>query len=220
ETGDASTGWQTVGTFEYKAAGVPFTPHLRHRYDLGLTNGVGIPATGMRLKVSSGAIAIDEIEVNPYIALEQNLTDAIVLTPQPGYSIAWDGNDGEFYNPQAGARSPAHDGLASRGARAIGSSELGFGIHFITKINDGFYGNSSSWISDRGLGAGSDPDPFVGIAFGRSLNLSTLAWGRDNGDTTEGGCGGTCTDRSIGTYTIQVTRVPSPAVDTAETGDS
>jgi hypothetical protein len=220
ETGDPATGWQTVGTFEYKAAGTPFTPSLRHRYDVGLTGGGAIPATGIRLKVSNGSIAIDEIEVNPFVALEQDLSAAIALTPQGTFSIAWDGNDGEFNNPTAGARSPAHDGLASRGATAIGSSELGFGIHFITKINDGFYGNSSSWISDRGLGAGSDPDPFVGVAFGRELNLSTLAWGRDNGDTTEGGCGGTCTDRSIGTYTIQVTRVPSPAVDTAETGDS
>ena len=220
DSGDPTTGWQTVSTFEYKAAGPPFSPSLRHRYDLGLVGGGGIPATGIRLKVSDGSMDIDEIEVNPYIALEQDLTADIILTPQGSYSIAWDGNDGEFYSAMAGARSPAHDGLASRGATAFGSSELGFGIHFITKINDGFYGNSSSWISDRGLGAGSDPDPFVGIAFGRSLNLSTLAWGRDNGDTTEGGCGGTCTDRSIGTYTIQVTQVAAPGLDTADTGDA
>ncbi|MBL9167711.1 MAG: hypothetical protein JNN07_08215 [Verrucomicrobiales bacterium] len=220
DTGDAATGWATVGTFEYKADGEPFTTALRHRYGLALSAGGGIPATGLRLKVSKGDMAIDEIEVNPFIAVEEDLGDAVVMTPEGTYSIAWDGNDGEYNSPLAGARAPAHDGLASRGAAAIGSSELDFGIHFIRNINDGFYGNSSSWISDRGVGGGNDQDPWVGLALGREVLISTLAWGRDNGDATEGGCGGTCTDRSLGIYTIQVTRIPAPDKETLETGDA
>jgi hypothetical protein len=220
ETGDAATGWQTVGTFEYKAAGDPFNPSLRHRYGLGVTGGAGIQATGIRLKVSDGTMDIDEIEVNPHLAAEQDLSSALVLAPQGDYSITWDGNDGDFNNPQAGARAPSNEGLTSRGSSAFGSSELNFGIHFIKNINDGFYGNSSSWISDRGVGGGADPDPYIGISFHRTVNITSLAWSRDNGDTTEGGCGGTCTDRSLGTYTLQVTQVPDAGVDTQDTGDA
>lgn len=220
DTGDPTTGWATVGTFEYKGAGEPFSPSLRHRYGLGLEAGGGIPATGLRLKVSNGQMAIDELEVNPFIASEQDLGDALVLAPQGDYTIAWDGNDGEYNSPLAGARAPTHEGLGSRGGKAIGSSELDFGIHFIRNINDGFYGNSSSWISDRGVGGGTDQDPWVGLALGRTVAIQSLAWGRDNGDTTEGGCGGTCTDRSLGVYTIQVTRVAAPDRDTPDTGDA
>src|SRR3954468_24736104 len=35
---------------------------------------------------------------------------------------------------------------ASNGGTAIGQDELGYGIHFITNINDSTYGNASSWI--------------------------------------------------------------------------
>ncbi|MBX3747349.1 MAG: hypothetical protein KF833_18725 [Verrucomicrobiae bacterium] len=218
ETGDPATGWAEVGSIHYRAPGPVFTPHRRHRFDLSTASGLPIPATGLRIKVSNPGTAIDEIEVNTYPALERDLSGNLEILAESGYSITWDGNDGEFHSPEAGARSPAHDGLASNGGRAFGSSELGFGIHFIAKINDGLYGNSSSWISANGLGGFDDPDPFVGIAFPEILDISTVAWGRDNGDVTEGGCGGTCLDRSIGLYTLQITRVPDPGLDTPETG--
>jgi hypothetical protein len=174
----------------------------------------------LRIKVSDTNIAIDEIEINTRAALEQDLTENLAITPSPGYSIDWDGNDADFYSAQAGARTPSHDGLASEGAKAFGSSELDFGIHFIGNVADGRYGNASSWISDRGVGGGSDEDPFVGIAFAQRIDISIIAFGRDNGDTTEGGCGGTCVDRSVGVYTIQVTTASNPGVDTPETNDA
>jgi hypothetical protein len=49
--------------------------------------------------------------------------------------------------------------------------------------------------------------------------MTNLAWSRDNGDTTELSCGGTCTDRTLGLYTIQVTSAENPGTDTPETDD-
>lgn len=216
ETGDAANGWATLGTIHYKSAGEPFTPYLRHRFDLGTTNGAAVQATGLRLKVPDSTCAIDEIEINVSLGLELGLT---VLQPAPRYTISWDGNDGDFHNPSAGARAPNNDALAASGASAFASSELGFGIHFATKVNDGLYGNSSSWISANGLGESVDPDPFIGVRFGKPIAISSIAYGRDNGDTTEAGCGGTCTDRWAGVNTLQITTVSNPGVDTYETED-
>ncbi len=216
DTGDATTGWATVATLEYKAAGQPFTPYLRHRYDVATSDGSPITVTGVRLLVPDANTAIDEIEINVNAGVEQNL---VLLTASQGYSISWDGNDGDFYNPSAGARAPNNEALAANGGVAFGSSELGFGIHFFSKVNDGYYGNSSSWISKNGLGGSEDPDPFIGVRLAQRTDISSIAWSRDNGDTTEGGCGGTCLDRCVGVYTLQVTTVANPGVDTVETGD-
>jgi hypothetical protein len=212
ETGDPATGWATLGTAKYLAEGTPFAPSLRHRFDVGTTNGTALTATGIRLKVSDNGIAIDEIEVNSNAGIEQNL---IAIQSAQGYSIGWDGNDGDFYNEQAGARAPNNLALAANGSAAFGSSELGFGVHVIPKVNDGFYGNSSSWIANPD----TDPDPFIGIKFPAIAGISSIAWSRDNGDTTEGRCGGTCMDRVLGIYTLQVTTLAAPGVDTQETGD-
>ncbi len=219
ETGDASTGWATAAVLHYKAESPIFRPHVRHRFDLATEAGGGVTASGIRLLVPNANTAIDEMEVNVYPALEQDLTGAIALTPASGFAIDWDGNDGEYFGAEANPRTPSHDGLVSNGAQAFGSSELDFGIHFIRKINDGIYGNASSWISDRGVGGGSDENPFVGIRFASPLVVRTIAFGRDNGDTTEAGCGGTCADRSLGVYTIQYTAVAEPGVATEETED-
>jgi hypothetical protein len=220
ETGDPSTGWASVATVHFKSESPIFQPHLRHRFDLATDSGTPIAASGIRLLVPNANSAIDELEINVYPALEQDLSQSLILTPATGFALEWDGNDGEYFSPQASARTPSHDGLASKGAQAFGSSELDYGIHFIRKINDGIYGNASSWISDRGVGAGADENPFVGIRFASPIDLAVIAFGRDNGDTTEAGCGGTCADRSLGTYTLQYTTTANPGVATEETGDA
>lgn len=97
---------------------------------------------------------------------------------------------------------------------AIGSSELNLGIHFIHNINDGHYGNSSSWISSGGLGANSDPNPWVGVTFPSMIRIGQIAWGRDNRLVS-----GAFTDRCMGKYTLQFTRVASPNVGTSDSGD-
>ncbi len=220
ETGDASTGWVTVGQVNYKSSGLPFRAHLRHRFDIAAVGGAPVIASGMRLKVPTAGTAIDEVEVNARLALETDLTGNLVVTPGEGYSIGWDGNDGDFFGTSAGARAPEHDGLESKGARAFGSSELDFGTHYIRNVADGRYGNSSSWISLGAVGGEADPAPFIGIAFPARTDVRVIAFGRDNGDTVEAACGGTCTDRALGLYTFQVTTVENPGVETVETGDS
>ena len=221
ETGDPTTGWQTIGTVNYKTAGPPFTPYLRHRFTLSSTNGDSVVATGIRIKVPDTNTDIDEIEINPKVALElDNLADLIEFTADGNYAITWDGNDGDFFSAASGARCPDNAALASNGSVAFGSSELDFGgAHLIRKVNDGLYGNTYSWISDRGVGGGTDQDPWIGVKFNKTVQVSSVAWSRDNGDTTEAGCGGTCTDRCIGIYTLQVTTVASPTTNTVETGD-
>ena len=96
-------------------------------------------------------------------------------------------------------------------------TEYGAGVHLITNINNGQYGNSNSWLSNFNL---PDPNPYIGIKFSGLKSVSSIAFGRDNGNTVIDACGGTCTDRSIGTYTIQYTQVVSPGTGTTETGDA
>jgi hypothetical protein len=147
-------------------------------------------------------------------------SDRVVLTPAAGFSITWDGNGGGFGSPEPGATAPENDALASKGSTAFGSSAFQpGGIHDFPNVIDGFYGNSTSWIADFAANP-PDPLPYIGVAFGRSINFASLAWGRDNGDASEPGCGGTCTDRSVGVYTVQFTRVTTPDTATADTGDA
>jgi hypothetical protein len=211
ETGDPNTGWVTLGTIDYRSESGSFHPSRRHRFELS-REGNPVRATGLRIKVSDNGTAIDELEINPQ--------ESIFLSSAPDYVIAWDGNDGDHHSPLEGAGPPDNAALTGAGTTAFGSSELDFGgIHLISHLNDGLYGNSHSWISDQGVGSGTDTSLFVGLAFGRTIALSNLAWSRDNGDTNEAGCGGTCTDRALGLYTIQFTRAANPGVDTTESGD-
>jgi hypothetical protein len=114
-----------------------FTPYLRHVYTVA-QGDAPITATGLRIKVSDGTIDIDEIEVNPNSALQALADGLIVLTPEPAYSLKWDGNDGEFFSPSVGARAPLNDALAGNGSTAFGSGQLfaNGGIHDIDNVID------------------------------------------------------------------------------------
>ncbi len=143
----------------------------------------------------------------------------VVITPAAGISIAWDGNNGGFSRPDAGAGPSNNLALASNGTIPFTSSDLGpllsIPYHLAVNLNDGLYGNSHSWISANGVGGNSDPDPFVGVNFNGTVGLTNLAWSRDNGDNSEF----TGTDRALGTYTLQITFVSAPDANTADTGD-
>ncbi len=95
--------------------------------------------------------------------------------------------------------------------------QLGIAFHVKENLNDGFYGNSNSWIG------GDDnpfaPDAFAGISLSEPVQITSVAWGRDNGNNLADACGGQCTDRSTGRYTLQFTRVPDPDEQTEATGD-
>jgi hypothetical protein len=216
-TGDPATGWVNAGEVQYRMAGAEFTSELRHRFEIATALGGPVFATGVRLVLSTDQIVIDELEVNVNLAVEQNL---VRLEPGFGYSISWDGNDGDYFSPLAEALSPENEAWTEKGSEAFGSSELGLNTHFITNVNDGLYGNASSWISETGLAPDEFIEEFVGVRFNRTVEIESIAWGRDNGNNATDCCGGQLTDRAIGSYVIQVTQIENPGADTFESGDS
>src|SRR5215207_8939728 len=133
----------------------------------------------------------------------------VVITPAPGYGISWDGNNGGFSSPDAGVGPSNNVALASNGTVAFTSgdlgTELGIPFHVAANLNDGLYGNINSWISGS-----SDAVPYAALRFAASVNLTSIAWSRDNGFAAGDSCGGTCTDRTLGVYTLQFTEVSTP----------
>lgn len=221
-TGDPASGWADVGTLDYGASEGPGTnfnqTFARHRYNFGAVSASGIrlvvPGTGI-----GGGTAIDEIEV-------YDVAGAIVDPPPPpppfeifpseGFNVSWDGNDGDHFTdaaPPAGSIVPDNAALAANGATAFSSSdlgpELGIGFHVAGNLNDGIYGNANSWIS--GSGDPDGPPAIAGVALGSLQPVTSIAFGRDNGNTETDACGGTCVDRWTGQYTLQVTTADDPA---------
>jgi len=111
--------------------------------------------------------------------------------------MGWDGTDGLYDDIGAIALC---DNLAL-GACPFNSSSYGdeenFDKHFGQDVNDGDYGNPSSWI-----GGPSDPSPFIVLKFFGEVSISAIAFGRDNT--------GVAGDRNIGTYTVAVTTDVDP----------
>jgi hypothetical protein len=219
--------WITIGTLNYQSAdpfGTLFSrPHLRHRYNFDAVSATGVrlivPVTGL-----GGGTAIDEIELYAsQIAVQPPLPGPpkIILTPQAGFSMSWNGNEGDHFSPAAVALAPDNLALASNGSVAFGSSEHPAAVHAIAHVNDGRYGNSNSWLSNL-----SGIQQYIGVRFplnhpaGELVAIDSIAWSRDNGNNVADACGGQCADRSLGTYTIQFTQVENPGVATAVTGDA
>ena len=216
------TAWTTLGIVNLQA-GNPANPALRHRYNIDSVDITGLRIITPGAGIGSGA-AIDELEIYA-TEYEPPQPDAIDIQPAAGFSITWDGNDGDHFDitpPEDGAIVPDNLALATNGATPLGSSELGpeLGIdyHLVSNINDGFYGNLNSWIS-----AGGDGNPFAGVALGATVEIDRIAWGRDNGngaiDDSDSGtdaCGGQCNDRSPGVYEIQITEIANPDNETPD----
>ena len=101
------------------------------------------------------------------------------------------------YSRQAGAVAFAKD-LLGNGAYAP--------THTIPNLNNGTYGNPSSWI-------GNSLNSFCGVSFGATaVSLGRVAWGRDNTASFS--------DRTGGLYTLEYTSVPSPSASTPQTGNA
>lgn len=130
----------------------------------------------------------------------------VTITPDAGYTVTWDGNDGDFFSASDPALAPAN--LASSVGTQIQSTSLPAGNHAEAgNVNDGFYGNVESWIANDG-----DLNPFVGIDLNGTYDISAIAWGRDNGNgVTDPGPGGQLVDRNLGTYTVQITNDLTPS---------
>ena len=143
-----------------------------------------------------------------------------VISSQAGYTITWDGNDGEY----SGLSVPNNAAKASNGSQAFGSGQLiadGTAGQHMTNVNNGTYGNGSSWINgtfdvpsplDTASPAGGATS-FIGIRFTNTIAISSIAWGRDN---TTGGA----SDRWQTVYTLQVTTVANPDGGTTTTGNA
>ncbi len=103
--------------------------------------------------------------------------------------------------------------LANSGT-AFALDQLGGFGHFITEVNDGVYGNASSWI---GNGATGTSGPFIGIDLGAApTSVSSIAFGRSNVISGDPCAGGVCTDRHLGLYTLQFTAVANPNAATPD----
>lgn len=139
------------------------------------------------------------------LSLGQSADAALVLSGG-GLTLVDEGPAGLL----AGNAAPIN--LATAGT-AFAIDELGFG-HIIPNVNNGTYGNASSWISGPSVGTSG---PFIGISLGAApTTVAGIAFGRSNvigGDP----CGGVCTDRNLGLYTLQFTTDANP---TAATPDS
>jgi len=127
---------------------------------------------------------------------------ALILTPAPGHSLTWDGNDGDYYdNVSIPAAVPFNDALG--GTPFAANDPSAFPVpHVVTNLNDGFYGNTSAHINGSG-------GLFMGVMLPALTQINNIAFGRDNG-TPEGAapgdcCGGLLTDRAVDIYTLQYT---------------
>ena len=94
---------------------------------------------------------------------------------------------------EGGTASPGN--LAPAGI-AFAKDSLNHPSHAIHQLNDGNYGNGSSWI-------GTSTNSFGGVRFGAAgFAVSRIAFGRDNT--------GAITDRSLDYYTVQYTADSNP----------
>ncbi len=198
----ATSLWNTVGTINLNTdfiLGVT-NPALRHRFNIATP----VSATGFRL-IAPGGAAIDELELFSTPGVVTPPAPPIAIVSTPGFSVSWNGNDGDNFS--AAGAVPNNLALATNGAVPFSSGDLGpqIGVpfHRALNLNDGRYGNANSWIGGDG-----DPGPFhAGVMLGDLYEITSIAWGRDNGlDAANGDCcGGQLTDRSLGSYTIQRT---------------
>jgi hypothetical protein len=132
-----------------------------------------------------------------------------------GSNFAWDGIDGPASSTGV---VPNNVALASNGATPIAIDVLpGYPTtHAIPHLNNGTYGNSSSWIGNStrpiALGGtyGNVTTAIAGIALPNLTSLSSFAFGRSN-LASEG-----YTDRAAGTYYVQVTTAANPNASTAD----
>jgi hypothetical protein len=155
-TGNAATGWATVGSIDYLTggtAGSPISQSLRHEWSFAPVMATGVRLTAPGSSFANGA-CIDELEAYSFAATPLTLA-------------------------QTGGTMRA--GNLALSSLAFGKDELNYFngtefIHQIADINDGIYGNSNSWI-------GNSEASFIGLNFNGSFTIDRFAFGRDNTDT-------------------------------------
>jgi T5SS/PEP-CTERM-associated repeat protein/autotransporter-associated beta strand protein len=167
--------WTSLGAVDYRGGGTPgiSAPAARHLFRFP-----AVTATGLRVIPTDAGTAIDEIEIYP----------ATGLFPIGNLTLLQEGG------------ALASGNLAQAGT-AFAQNEIGVGSHAIAKVNDGEFGNASSWIGGTG-------NSFIGINLGVSQSVSRIAFGRDNS--------GAFADRAFGRYMVQYTTAATPDASTPD----
>ena len=150
------------------------------------------------------------IVVIALLAFSASAVHAADITTTGGLTLYMDG-------PSSPANSvPNNLALVTNGATPFALDAFAGGTnpsHQISHLNDGLYGNANSWI---GGGATGTSGPFAGVNLGGSFTINSFAFGRSNVTTGDPCAGGVCTDRSLGTYTLQVTTAANPTAATPD----
>lgn len=94
----------------------------------------------------------------------------LIIHAEAGYMINWI-STGEYQD----AAVPAN---LARSATAISSSDYPAVAHTAAGINDGIYGNSNSWLAND-----SDASPSIRLSWESAVEVSSIAFGRDNTST-------------------------------------
>jgi hypothetical protein len=106
--------------------------------------------------------------------------------------------------PKTVGQSMGAGNLALAGVGSISFSKDALEGNSSEKMNDGSYGNDSSWVSES-------KESFVGVAFTEGKTIASIAFGRDNG-----GESAEFQDCTRGIYTLQYTRVANPDENTPD----
>lgn len=171
-TPDAS--WTTLGTLDYQSSGGTNFSSLGLRHVFSFTP---VQATGFRLKIAAASdlgswVCVDEIE----------------LYAAPGLTLL----------EEAGV---ARTNNLAAGKTAFGTEVLS-PPHAIASVNDGIYGNASSWLP-------ATTDAAIGINLGATpVAVDKIAFSRDNAAVIG--------DRFAAMFDVQYTTVASPSESTPE----
>ena len=154
--------WTTIGQVNYDGLFPPDgTPHLRHRYNFDSVEAnairIIVPGTGL-----GGGTCIDEIELYEEDGdLVDDFQGPCIMIPSCGFAgvVELDpvSSGGPVDTPAFPEEVPSSDvgNLARLGtATAFGSPPHPAAVHEIIHLNDGFYGNSNSWLGNE-VGADS-----------------------------------------------------------------
>ena len=112
----------------------------------------------------------------------------VVIAPAAGSTITWDGNNGGFSSPDAGAGPSNNVALASNGTCPFTSSDLGpvlsIPFHRAVNLNDGLSRQCPQLDFQRTESVAlRTPILTPRFSFSAAVDVPSIAWSRDNGDT-------------------------------------
>ncbi|MFN5960083.1 MAG: lamin tail domain-containing protein [Verrucomicrobiota bacterium] len=161
----------------------------------GMVPGEVTPATASQDEIGQAEETVLEI---PSRLIRAGVNTVSAEVHQAGRLLLPGGSGGTGLNLlQVGGSIMAVNYSRAAGAIAFAKDVIPAApTHSIAGLNNGTYGNASSWI-------GNSLNSFCGISFGaQPVALGSVAWGRDST--------GQFSDRCAGTYTLEYTTVPNP----------